>query len=69
MKLPANVSPTDPLAVLIAACVGLLGTFGAWSRLGLTADDVAEMGGSILAVAAVVRTWWLASRKPAEPTA
>jgi hypothetical protein len=63
MKLPANVSPTDPLAVLIAACVGILGTFHVWSRLGLTADDVAELGGAILAMAAVVRTWWL-SRQP-----
>lgn len=63
MRLPANVSPTDPLAVLVAACVGLLGTFHLWSALGMTADDVAELGGSALAIAAIIRTWW-ASRKP-----
>jgi hypothetical protein len=66
MKLPANVSPTDPLAVLIAACVGILGTFHVWSRLGLTADDVAELGSAALAVAAIVRTWWLSRQSKAE---
>lgn len=64
MKLPANVSPADPLAALVAVLVGILGTLGLWTKWGLTADQVAEVGASVLCVAAILRAWLTAKATP-----
>ena len=66
MKLPANVNPADPIAALIFAVLGLLGTFGVWGRLEMTADQVAELGAGAMVIAAIVRTW-LGARKAVRP--
>lgn len=53
----ARVSPQDPVAALVASVVALLGASSLVSRLGLTADDVALLGGLVLAIAATVRVY------------
>jgi len=65
--MPSSVSPQDPIAVVVASVIAIVGALGLWSRWGLTADHVAQLGGAALAIAAVLRTY-LTARKPAEPS-
>lgn len=46
---------TDPIGALVGGIVTALGVLNVPEHLGLTADDVATLGGAIFAVAASVR--------------
>lgn len=46
----------DPVAVVLSSVVGILGSVGLIDRLGLTADQVAQVLGFTLAIVAAVRT-------------
>ena len=58
MQLPANVSKAEPAAIAIACVIGVLAIFGVWSNLGLTPDQVAELGALLGVLAALTRAWW-----------
>lgn len=47
---------TDPLAALISGVIVLCAVGGLWSRLGLSADDVALGGAALTGIAATIRT-------------
>lgn len=64
MSPTSRVSPQDPVAVVVASVIAIVGAVGLWTRWGLTADDVAQLGGAALALAAAWRTI-VALRKPA----
>lgn len=61
---PGQVSAQDPVAALIASVVAVLGALGLLTRWGLSADEVAQIGGAALALAAAIRMF-LDARKPA----
>lgn len=48
----------DPAALIVASAVAIAGALGAWERLGLTADSVAELLAGLLAMAAALRMAW-----------
>ena len=57
---------TDPLVAIISAIFGILGVLGLLSKWGLTADQVAELGGFLLSAAAAIRTWITRSQAKAK---
>lgn len=63
-----KIDHRDPLALAISTALGILGTFKVWTLLGLTSDDVAQLFGYLLALAAAHRTWQ-ALRDPKRPSA
>ncbi len=48
----------DPVALVVSALVGVAGALGAWEKLGLGADAVAELLAGLLALAAGLRMAW-----------
>jgi len=48
----------DPAALIIASAVAIAGAVGAWDRIGLSADSVAELLAGLLAMAAALRMAW-----------
>ncbi len=48
----------DPAALIIASAVAIAGALGAWERIGLSADSVAELLAGLLAMAAALRMAW-----------
>ena len=56
---PVELEKTaDPAALIIASAVAIAGALGAWERLGLSADSVAELLAGLLAMAAALRMAW-----------
>lgn len=55
--LGSKIDPRDPFALAVAAVFGILGSLGVWTRLQLTPDDVAQLSGYLLALAAAHRIW------------
>lgn len=45
----------DPLAALLGGLVSLAAIFGLWSAMGLTADQMAELGGVVTTIGAASR--------------
>lgn len=62
LRLPPGVSPAEPVAVAVGALVGILSILHVPDRLGLSADDVGQLAGYAIALAAVVRGWVAAMR-------
>lgn len=62
-----KVDLRDPLAVAVAALFGILGTIGIWSALGLSPDDVAQLFGYTMTLAAAHRTLQALWKRPAAP--
>lgn len=62
--------PPDESAAIVSALVTVAGASGLMGKLGMTADDLALLLGSLMTVAALVRAWWLRrAPKPAYPEA
>jgi len=52
----------DPLTALVSSVIALLAVFNVWSKLGLTADQVAQLGGVLATLGAAARTVYNQSR-------
>ena len=52
----------DPAALVISAAVAIAGALGAWERIGLGPDAVAELLAGMLALAAGLRMAWRRAR-------
>lgn len=50
-----KANPTDPIGALIGAVITVLGILQIPEALGLTADQVATLGGALFTVAASIR--------------
>lgn len=51
-----NVNPADPIAAVVGAVIMILANTGVMERLGLTADQVANIGGAVITIAATLRS-------------
>lgn len=56
MKDAIRRNPADPIAVVIGAVITVLGTLGIVDKLGLTPDEVTQLGGALVTIAAGIRT-------------
>lgn len=53
----------DPLTAILGALVSFAAIFGLWSALGLSADQMAELGGVVTTVGAASRALYNQKRK------
>jgi hypothetical protein len=58
LRLPANVSPAEPAAVVAGLLLIILSTLHVPEHLEMTADDLGTLLGAVAALAAVARAWW-----------
>lgn len=54
----------DPLTALLSGLVTLAAIFGLWTWLGLTADQVALLGGTVATIGSSLRTLYVRKNLP-----
>jgi hypothetical protein len=63
-----NINPADPIAAVVGAVIMILANTGVMERLNLTADQVANIGGAVITIAATIRTFMRQQRTSAPPS-
>lgn len=64
-----KANPADPIAILVGAVIEVLAILHVPERLGLGADQVAQLGGALIMAAAAVRTMAAAQKRRKSETA
>ena len=65
-KIDKAMIAADPAAALVGYLSTILATFGIFEAMGLTADQVAILGGAVLGLMATLRIFYERARRAAE---